>query len=101
MAGINYIPAEKEKDLTLTWFYDEIPEEYRQVRKFTQVLEQEYLELRQLLEETEEKLLTQSADAELQVRTKYLKKRIAGLEKKFPWLVAEQCLEYALWGVPN
>ena len=101
MTGINYIPADEEKDLTLTWFYDEIPEEYRQVRKFVQVLEQEYLELRQLLEETEEKLQTQSTDAELQARTKYLKKRIAGLEKKFPWLVSEQFLEYALWGVPH
>jgi hypothetical protein len=101
MTGINYIPADKEKDLTLTWFYDEIPEEYRQVRKFVQVLEQEYLELRQLLEETEEKLQTRSTDAELQARTKYLNKRIAGLEKKFSWLVSEQFLEYALWGVPH
>jgi predicted patatin/cPLA2 family phospholipase len=101
MTGINYIPADEEKDLTLTWFYDEIPEEYRQVRKFVQVLEQEYLELRQLLEETEEKLQIQSTKAELQARTKYLKKRIAGLEKKFPWPVSEQFLEYALWGVPH
>jgi len=44
MAGINYIPADEEKDLTLTWFYDEIPEEYRQVRKYVQVLEQEFLD---------------------------------------------------------
>lgn len=101
MADSNYIPADKEKELTLTWFYDDIPEEFRQVRKFAQMVEQEYLELRQLLQEAEEGLGTQSADVELQARTKYLHKRVKGLEKNHPWLVAEQVLEYALWGVPH
>lgn len=101
MADSNYIPAEKEKELTLTWFYDEIPEEFRQVRKFAQGLEQEYLELRQLLKETRETLQSQGTDLELQARATYLQKRIDGLEIKYPWLVAEQVLEYALWGVPH
>jgi hypothetical protein len=101
MKEINYLPAEKEKDLTLTWFYDEIPEEYRQVRKYTQEVEQEYQELRQLLLKTQEKLQTRHTDVELQARARYLKKRITGLEEKFPWLISEQFLEYALWGVPH
>ncbi len=101
MAGINYIPEDKEKDLTVTWFYDEIPEEYREFRKFAQALEQEYQELRQLLAETEVGLKTQNTAPELRVRARYLKKRIHGLEKKFPWLISEQLLEYALWGVPH
>ena len=61
MKKINYIPEDKDKDLTLTWFYDDIPEEFRQVRKNVQGLEEEYLELRQLLQETEERL-AQSAN---------------------------------------
>jgi hypothetical protein len=101
MSGINYIPEEKEKDLTLSWFYDEIPEEFRQVRNFTHGLEREYLELRQLLQETRERLQTQSSDVELQARATYLQKRINALEKKYSWLVSEQVLEYALWGVPH
>jgi hypothetical protein len=101
MTGINYIAEENEKDLSLSWFYDDLPEEYRQVRKFVKGLEQEYLELRQLLKETQEQLQTQTADVELEARVKYLKKRITDLEKKFPWLVSEQVLEYALWGVPH
>lgn len=101
MAGLNYIPADKEKDLTLTWFYDEIPEEYRQFRKFALALDQEYQELRQLLTETEAMLQTQGSTAELQARAKYLTKRICHLENKFPWLVSAQLLEYALWGVPH
>jgi (p)ppGpp synthase/HD superfamily hydrolase len=101
MAEINYIAEDDEKDLTLSWFYDDLPEEYRQVRKFVKGLEQEYLELRQLLKETQERLQNQLADAEIEARAKYLKKRIADLEKKFPWLISEQVLEYALWGVPH
>jgi hypothetical protein len=98
---MNYIPPEKEKNLTLSWFYDEIPEEYREVRKYAQGVEQEYLELRQLLKETLDHLQTHDPSLELQSRAGYLKKRLAELEKKFPWLTAEQFLEYALWGVPH
>jgi hypothetical protein len=101
MKKINYIPEDKDKDLALTWFYDDIPEEFRQLRKNAQGIEAEYLELRQLLKETAEQLHNQPADAEMQARARYLNKRIAGLEKKFPWLVSEQVLEYALFGVPH
>lgn len=101
MTGINRLDEKEEKDLTLSWFYDDLPEEYRQVRKFTQGLEQEYLELRQLLKGTQERLETQMTDIELQARAKYLNKRISDMEKKFPWLVAEQVLEHSLWGVPH
>ena len=101
MKKINYLPEDKDKDLTLTWFYDDIPEEFRQVRKNVQGLEEEYLELRRLLKETEERLHNQPTDVEMQARARYLTKRITDLEKKFPWLVAEQVLEYALWGVPH
>lgn len=101
MKEINYISKDEEKDLTLTWFYDDIPEEFREVRKNIQGVEQEYLELRQLLKETEDRLQNQINDVEMQARARYLKRRITHLEKKFPWLVTEQVLEYSLWGVPH
>jgi hypothetical protein len=96
MAGLNYFPEDKEKELSVTWFYDDIPQAYRDVRKFAQAVEQEYQELRQLQAETEERLKNQSTPAELQARAKYLKKKINGLETKFPWLVSEQLIECAL-----
>jgi len=101
MKKINHISKDKEKDLTLMWFYDDIPEEFREVRKNIQGVEQEYLELRQLLKETEDRLQNQKNDVETQARARYLKGRITQLEKKFFWLVTEQVLEYSLWGVPH
>jgi hypothetical protein len=99
MTNINLLAH--EKDLTITWFYDDIPQEYRDFRQFAQAVDQEYQELRLVLAQTTEMLQTRGGDPELQARWAYLKKRIARLEEKFPFLVSEQLLEYALWGVPH
>lgn len=99
MKKINLLDDEKE--LTMTWFFDDIPQEYRDFRHFAQAVDQEYQELRQVLAKTSDLLKTQGADPELQARSAYLTKRIARLEEKFPFLVSEQLLEYALWGVPH
>jgi hypothetical protein len=99
MSKINLLTD--EKDLTITWFFDDIPQDYRDFRQFAQAVDQEYKELRQVLAETNSLLQTRGGDPELQARSAYLKKRIARLEEKFPFLVSEQLLEYALWGVPH
>ncbi|HAY21836.1 hypothetical protein [Desulfobacca acetoxidans] len=83
------------------WFYDDIPVEYRDLRKFMQPIENEYLELRQLLAQTEKEIKTQGTDAELEARAAYLRKRIEALEVKHPWLVSGLLLEHALWGMPH
>lgn len=99
--GLNYIPSDKEKDLTLTWFFDDLPEEYRNFRQYAQTVEREYEELRQILRATEEELMEQPADPNLTTRSAYLLKRLQEMETKFPWLVSDQLLEFALWGVPH
>ena len=99
--GINYIPEDQEKELTLTWFFDDLPQEYKDFRQYAQAVEREYEELRQVLRATEEELCTREADPNLLARATYVRKRLHGLESKFPWLVSEQLLEFALWGVPH
>jgi|GEM_PF-834483 len=99
--GINYIPEELERELTLTWFFDDLPQEYKDFRQFARAVEREYEELRQLLQAAEEQLAKQPGESELTARVAYLGRRLEGLEKKFPWLVSEQLLEFVLWGVPH
>ncbi len=99
--GINYIPDDQEKELTLTWFFDDLPQEYKDFRQYAQAVEREYEELRQVLRATEEELLSREGDPNLTARAAYVRKRLQGLETKFPWLVSEQLLEFALWGVPH
>lgn len=89
------------QELTLTWFYDDLSEDYIQFRRQAAPVEQEYQELRQLLAATRRELTAKPGEAELQVKAAYLKKRLQELETKFPWLTREITLEYALWGVPH
>lgn len=96
----NYFTTE-EKDLSLTWFYDELPEEYRRFRREAAPVEREYQELRQLLAAARQALAHQADNPELQARVAYLEKRLRHLESKFPWLTSDIALEYALWGVPH
>lgn len=100
MPSLNYFDDE-EKELTLTWFYDELPEEYRRFRQEAAPIEREYQELRQLLAAAREELARQPQDPEGQARVAYLEKRLRHLEARFPWLTREISLEYALWGVPH
>lgn len=98
---LNYIPPDQEKELTLTWFFDDLPQEYKDFRRFAQAVEREYEELRQVLRATEEELPVREGDPNLMARAAYVGKRLRDLESKFPWLTSEQLLEFALWGVPH
>ncbi|MGQ9919740.1 MAG: hypothetical protein ACUVRZ_00245 [Desulfobacca sp.] len=99
--GINYIPADQEKELTVTWFFDDLAPEYQDFRRSARAVEREYEELRQVLQTTEEELRRREADPNLLARAAYVRRRLRGLETKFPWLVSEQLLEFALWSVPH
>lgn len=99
--GPNYIPLDQEKDLTVTWFFDDLPQEYRDFRQYAQTVEREYEELRHLLQAAEQELAAQAGDVELTAKVAYLRRRLHELEAKFPWLVRDQLLEFALWGVPH
>ncbi len=94
--------GEKEdKDLTLTWFYDFLSEDYSRFRQEAARVEREYEELRRLLAAAQQELTAAPADPERRVRVTYLQKRLTDLEKKYPWLTRDIILEYALWGVPH
>lgn len=99
--GLNYIPADQEKELTMTWFFDDLPQEYKDFRSYAQAVEREYAELRQVFQATEEALAGQGEDVNLRARRAYVRKRLEALEAKFPWLVSDQLLEFSLWGVPH
>jgi hypothetical protein len=87
--------------MSLHWFYDEIPEDYRVFRRHATPLEREYLELRILLRDAEAALRDDGENERLQAQVKYLKKRIGDLEGKHPWLAEEIAKEIGLWGVPH
>jgi hypothetical protein len=88
-------------DQDLMWFYDDQSEDYKNFRQEAQALEREYLELRILLRAAEANLEADPDDENLQVKVRYLTKRIKGLEKKAPWLASGLMPEYAIWGVPH
>ncbi len=89
------------QELTLTWFYDDLSEDYLQFRREATPIEQEYQELRRLAAAARRELTAKPEEAELQAKVAYLEKRLRDLETKFPWLTREITLEYALWGVPH
>jgi len=83
------------------WFYDDQGEDYQAFRKEAQVLEREYLELRQLLHAAQEDLAAEPGNADFQAKVSDLTARIKALEEKAPWLTSGLLLEHALWGVPH
>ncbi|MFZ5447918.1 MAG: hypothetical protein ACOZFS_04690 [Thermodesulfobacteriota bacterium] len=88
-------------DKDLMWFFDELPEDYKNFRREAKGPEREYLELRNLLQVAEAKLHAEPGNEDLQAKVGYFKKRIKRLEEKFPWLASDLMLEYSLWGVPH
>lgn len=87
--------------MSLMWFFDEIPEEYRAFRREAQALEREYLELRVLLRDTQAALRSEADDENLKAKERYLCKRLAELEQKAPYLAEDILKEFALYGVPH
>lgn len=91
----------RKKTTEPMWFYDEPEELWRTFRKETRGIEREHLEIRVALRDAETALRTDPADEYLQVRVKYLRKRLEELEKLAPWISAEVPIEVLLWGVPH
>jgi hypothetical protein len=87
--------------MSLHWFYDEIPEDYRNFRRLATPLEREYLELRVLLRNAEAVRRDDPDNEKLQAQVKYFRKRVAELEEKHPWIAEEIPHEIGLWGVPH
>jgi hypothetical protein len=87
--------------MSLHWFYDEIPEDYRIFRREATPLEREYLELRILLRDAEAALRGDADNERLQAQVKYFRKRLAELEDRHSWLAEEIAKELGLWGVPH
>lgn len=85
------------------WFYDDSEEleEYRLFRKEVRRVEKEYLEIRVLLRDTEAALRADPGNEELEARVKYLRWRIADLERQFPWISSPMPKEMALWAPPH
>ena len=87
--------------MDLMWFYDEVPEEYRDFRQQAQALEKEHLETRTTLKEAQ---AAQKADPEnpsLKTRVTELEAKLADLDKRAPWISQGLPLEMLLWGVPH
>jgi hypothetical protein len=85
------------------YFYDEAGEikEYQILQKQIRAVEREYLELRVVLREAQEKLRAQPDSQEFQVKVQYLAKRLKELEQKNPWLSWDTPIEVALFSPPH
>jgi hypothetical protein len=85
------------------WFYDEGQEmeEYQRLQKQIRAVEREYLELRLVLRDAQEKLRAQPDSQEFRVKVQYLEKRLKDLEHKNPWLSWDTPIEVALFSPPH
>lgn len=89
--------------MSVMWFYDEAREmkEYQALHEAVRSLEGEYLEIRVLLRETEERLREDPDDVYLKAKLRYLAKRLTDLEKQAPRLASDVPLEIALFTPPH
>ena len=85
------------------WFYDEANEmeEYQILKKQVRIVEGEYLELRMVLQDAQKALNLDPHSEQIQVKVKYLEKRIKDLEEKNPWLSWDTPIEVALFSPPH
>ena len=85
------------------YFYDEADrmEEYQLLQKQIRALEREYLELRVVLRDAQEKLRADPDSQEFQIKVQYLEKRLKDLEQKNPWLSWDTPIEVALFSPPH
>jgi len=84
------------------WFPDEAEamEGWYTFRKEMALIEGEHLEIRVALHEAEAALRNDPENESLTARVKYLRKRLAELERKAPWLSSDIAAEVLLWGGP-
>lgn len=89
--------------MSIMWFYDEAKEmqEYQNLSEAVRRLEREYLEIRVLLRDTENSLKQDPESDYLAAKVKYLRKRLADLEKEAPRLASDVPLEIALFTPPH
>lgn len=85
------------------WFYDEAGEleEWQTFRKEAQELEEEHLEIRVALRDSEAGLQADPGNKELRARVEELKKRLEQLDRQAPWISSDIPVEVLLWGVPH
>ena len=85
------------------YFYDEADrmEEYQLLQKQIRAVEREYLELRVVLRDAQEKLRADPDSQEFQIKVQYLEKRLKDLEQKNPWLSWDTPTEVALFSPPH
>ncbi|MGH7774024.1 MAG: hypothetical protein ACREQA_17510 [Candidatus Binatia bacterium] len=88
----------KNKKLTTMEPLEVEPEEWQAFRKMAQPLENEHLELRAALRDTEAALRANPENENLKARMKYLKKRLEDLDKQAPWISSDSPWEILLWG---
>ena len=87
--------------MDLMWFYDEVPEEYRDFRQQAQALEKEHLETRTALKEAQAAQKGDPENPSLKTRVTELEAKLADLDKRAPWISQGLPLEMLLWGVPH
>lgn len=87
--------------MSLMWFYDELPEEYRAFREEALALEKEHLEIRVALREAQAALGADPENSHLQARVAELETKLAEVEKRAPWISQGALIEMLLWGVPH
>jgi tRNA A37 N6-isopentenylltransferase MiaA len=87
--------------MSLMWFYDEVPEEYRHFRQEAQHLEKEHLETRTALRDAQAARRADPENPTLQVRVTELETKLAELDKRAPWISQGFQLEMLLWGAPH
>ena len=84
------------------WFYDEPEErEWHELRERLHDLEAQHLKTRTALRDAELALRTDTGNQVLRARVDELKKELAQLEKRIPWLSSETPIEVLLWGAPH
>ncbi len=87
--------------MSLHWFFDDIPDDFRDFRRRAAELEQDYLDVRQRLRQAQSELQDAPDREAVQARVNYLQKRQADLERQAPWLTEDMLHEVALWGCPH
>jgi hypothetical protein len=91
----------EETAMSVMWFYDDVPEEYRTFRQDAERLEREHLETRKALQKAEAALRSDPEDPALQTAAAELKDKLAELDKRAPWISQGDLLEMLIWGSPH